>query len=147
MGCGVACCVHMSTQKPAANPTPPPPSPTHTHTFHVQIARRNPATEAALCDMDIPGLSKRHRSTYGEDIVFALQEARAFVGASDFELNLSRLPSVLRAAKKRRAGDDGATRAVTALHGRSSNVAVIFAGAAVSEFCTFFACFVVLCMG
>lgn len=66
--------------------------------------------------MDIPGLSKRHRITYGEDIVFALGEARSFGGQGDFELDVSRLPSAQRAAKKRRAGDDGGARA-TALNG------------------------------
>lgn len=70
--------------------------------------------------MDIPGLSKRHRTTYGEDLVYALGQARAFAGGGEFELDVSRLPSTQRAAKKRRAADQGdqsATLGVRALHG------------------------------
>lgn len=81
-----------------------------------QIAKRNPTSEQALQSMTIPGLSNRHRSAYGADIVHALAAARAWVTAQGpnaasaaFELDVSLLPSTTKAAKRRRgaAGGEG----------------------------------------
>ncbi len=82
------------------------------HFQKTQIAKRNPISEQALQSMTIPGLSNRHRSAYGADIVHALAAARTWVAAhgsnatATFELDVSQLPSTVKAAAKRRRGNE-----------------------------------------